>query len=341
MNRVLLWSAWPTLLIIALIFSLKAGVTGANWIDVWHSLDMNPSGQADIIATYRLPRAVIGAVLGLHFALAGFVMQIVLKNPLADPTLFGISGGASLAVVGAMAVALTLYPPTDSITVSTNYLPLAWVPPIALGGGLLATMLVFLLSWDNGFSPARMVLNGVVIGAILNAIVMALVLSLSEARTEMAILWLTGSLYARGFEQLWPVLPWTLFGSVFVIFQIRNLSIMRFDIKSARSLGLNIRLTQPLLVLVAVALASSAVAVAGPIGFVGLLIPHLARLIGQRSLTYQVWICMFSGALLVVLGDTIGRILAPPREVPVGIVTSLIGAPVFAYVLNRRLRGKS
>lgn len=339
MSRPLItWGLWPVLLILALVLALKTGVTGADWSDVWQSLDAQPAGQAEVIATYRLPRALAGAVLGLHFGLAGLIMQIVLRNPLADPTIFGISGGASLAVVGAMTVSISLQPISTSVSVTTKFLPFAWLPPIALAGGLAATALVFWLSWDDRFSPSRMVLNGVILGAILNAIVMAMVLSLSEARTELAILWLAGSLYARGFEQLWPALPWTVAGLALVIFQARTLSALRFDQASAQSIGLNTRLMQPLLILVAVALASSAVSVAGPIGFVGLLIPHLAKLIARNSLAYQIWICIFAGATLVVVGDTLGRILAAPREIPVGIVTSLIGAPVFAIILSRRMR---
>lgn len=335
------WVIWPVLLIVAILLSLKLGVTGAVWADVWHSVGSSPEGQAGVIATYRLPRVAAALIVGMHFALAGLIMQIVLRNPLADPTIFGISGGASLAVVAAMSMTLAFHPVTESMTVVRSYIPIGMVPHIALAGGVAATGMVLWLSWDNGFSVGRMTLNGVILGAILNAIVMALVLSLSESRTELAVLWLAGSLYARGFDHLWPTLPWTVIGLLALLSQLRALSALRFDRQTAQSMGLRVAWAEPLLILIAAGLAASAVAVAGPVGFVGLLVPHLARLLGARSMPYQVWIAIFGGALLVITGDTLGRIMVPPREVPVGIVTSLIGAPVFAYILNRRIRSRS
>ena len=341
-GNVLKWAAWPLLLLVLSIVSLRMGVTGASWADVWHSLGHNPQGQAGIIADYRLPRISAAIVVGIHFALAGLIMQIVLRNPLADPTIFGISGGASLTIVSAMAISLALVPTDQTVSASTDYIPLGILPYIALVGGLSATLLVLALSWERGpgrgFSPQRMTLTGVIVGAILNAIVMALVLSMSEASTELAILWLAGSLYARDFSHLLPTLPWTLIGLAAIVVLSRSLSALRLDVHSAQSLGVNLRLAQPLLIVVAASLAASGVAIAGPVGFVGLLVPYIAKVIGVRQMSYQIWVCCFIGAALVVASDTLGRIIAAPVEVPVGIITSLIGAPLFALILNRNLR---
>lgn len=344
MNSTLLkWVVWPLLLLLLCLLSLRLGATDATWVDVWQSLGKAPQGQAGIIAQYRLPRISAAIVVGMHFALAGLIMQIVLRNPLADPTIFGISGGASLAIVGAMSVSLAIAPVNDqSISVSTDYIPLDLLPYIALVGGLGATLLVLGLSWqrgpDGGFSPPRMTLTGVIIGAILNSLVMALVLSMSEANTELAILWLAGSLYARDFSHLLPTLPWTLVGLLAIVLLSRSLSALRFDPSSAQSMGINLRVAQPLLILLAASLAASGVAIAGPVGFVGLLVPYIAKIIGVRQMSYQIWVCCFIGAALVVSSDTLGRIIAAPVEVPVGIITSLIGAPLFALILNRNLR---
>lgn len=335
------WAIWPLLLLLLCLISLRLGVTGASWADVWHSLGQAPQEQASIIAQYRLPRISAAVVVGIHFALAGLIMQIVLRNPLADPTIFGISGGASLTIVGAMAISLALIPINDTtISASTDYIPLELLPYIALAGGLGATALVLALSWERGrgFSPQRMTLTGVIVGAILNAIVMVLVLSMSEANSELAILWLAGSLYARDFDHLLPTLPWTLAGLVAIVILSRSLSALRFDTASAQSMGINLRVTRPLLILLASSLAASGVAIAGPVGFVGLLVPYIAKIIGVRQMSYQIWVCCFIGAALVVASDTLGRIIAAPVEVPVGIVTSLIGAPLFALILNRNLR---
>lgn len=337
------WAIWPLLLLVLCFISLRLGVTNASWTDVWQSLGADPQGQAGIIAQYRLPRICAAIVVGVHFALAGLIMQIVLRNPLADPTIFGISGGASLAIVGTMAISLFFTPISDqTISVSTDYIPLDLLPYIALMGGLTATLLVLALSWERGsgggFSPQRMTLTGVIVGAILNALVMALVLSMSEANTELAILWLAGSLYARDFSHILPTLPWTLAGLLAITLLARNLSALRFDTASAQSMGVNLRATQPLLIVLAASLAASGVAVAGPVGFVGLLVPYIAKVIGIRHMPYQIWVCCFVGAALVVASDTLGRIVAAPTEVPVGIITSLIGAPLFALILNRNFR---
>lgn len=334
----IVWSIWPLALALICAVALRFGAAGGSWIEVWQSLINNLAGHSDLIATYRLPRAVAGVIVGVHFAIAGLIMQIVLRNPLADPTIFGISGGASLAVVAAMSFTLAIAPPSQSISVSTDYLPLALVPYIALVGGLLATLVVFWLSWDKGLSVTRMILTGVIFGAILNAIVMALVLSLSESRTELAILWLAGSLYARNFSHLLPAIPWTIIGVAATILLIRELSALRFDRQTAQSLGVRLNWVQPALIIVATGLAASAVSVAGPVGFVGLLAPHIVRRLGVQSLAFQMWSCAFVGAILVVFGDTLGRIIVIPLEMPVGIVTSLIGAPIFAIILSRSVR---
>lgn len=335
LNHVAAWAVWPILLLLVGALSMRFGIAGGTWADVLDTLTGTITPKSEIIRDYRLARVVAGSIVGLHFAIAGLIMQTVLRNPLADPTIFGISGGASMAVVAAMSLALTLFPSTHFVTVSDDYLPLAWVPHVALIGGLLATALVFLLSWDNGISAKRIVLNGVIIGAVLNALVMALVLSLSEERTVLAILWLAGSLYARNFSNLWPALPWTFVGLCLTVYFIKDLSALRFDRNTATSIGLPVARTQVILVLVAAGLAASAVSIAGPVGFVGLLAPHIARMFSRGNLPYFIWTSAFVGALLVVGGDAIGRLVLMPTEVPVGIMTSLLGAPLFAYLLTR------
>lgn len=335
------WCVWPVGLAVLAVLGLKAGVTGASWADVWASLGPDPDGQAAIIATYRLPRIAASVLVGLQFGLAGAVLQIVLRNPLADPTIFGVSGGASLAVVLAMSLAIAIAPPSESINVATSYLPLHWLPPIALAGGLCATAAVMALAWDRRsatVSPTRLLLMGVVLGAILNAVVLALVLSFSESRTELAILWLAGSLYARNFSHLLPALPWTIAAFSLVLALIPSLAALRFDRATASSLGVAQSRAIPLAIVAATTLAASAVAVSGPVGFVGLLAPHIARRLGGREIASLLWASAAIGAGLVMAGDTLGRLIIAPGEVPVGIVTSLIGAPIFALLLSRRYR---
>ena len=341
MTRAVWWALWPSVLMLSAFLALWLGVTGATVPDVINALTGSTEAQAGIIATHRLPRAAAAVVVGINLGLAGAILQIVFRNGLADPTIFGISGGASLAVVIALSASIALAPPGEVISVAGDYLPLGLVPPIAMAGALCATAIVIAMSYDRQLgriSPQRMLLMGVVTGAILTASVMALVLALADSRTELAILWLSGSLYARGWQHVAPVVPFTLLGVTALALLRPTLSAMRFDPQTAASLGVNARRDTPLLIAVAVALAASAVSVAGPVGFVGLLAPHIARRVGGEALASQLWASGFIGAILVVAGDTIGRVIIAPNEMPVGIMTSLIGAPVFAILLSRSLR---
>jgi iron complex transport system permease protein len=212
------------------------------------------------------------------------------------------------------------------------------VPVIALFGALAAVGIMLLLSWDGGFAPRRMALTGVVFGAVLAAAVMGLVLGMPEAQTQLAVLWLAGSLYARDFSQVWPALPWTLAGISATAALLGPLSVLRFDSASAASLGADTMRLRFWLVLIAAGLAGSAVSIAGPVGFVGLLVPHVTRLIAGPDLRAQLGINIWLGAVLVIVSDGLGRALIAPNEIPVGIVTSLLGAPFFIFLLSRKQR---
>lgn len=330
----MLWIGYLICLVVAVFLSLRFGAVPTSWADVYSSLTPTPNAKAKVILDYRLPRTVAAMIIGIYLALSGMVFQTVLRNPLADPTMFGVSGGASFAVIAAMSLAIYLFPVDQSLQVSTSYLPMTLVPVIALLGSLCATALVFWLAWDRGFSALRLVLMGVVLAAILNGVVMALVLTLSETRTELAILWLAGSLYARDFSNVLPALPWGIAAISAIFLLTPQLSALRFDPHTANSMGVPVRIVSPILVGIAACLAASAVSIAGPVGFVGLVVPHVSRLLAGPAIRVQMFSNMFVGAILVVASDTVGRAIAPPLEIPVGIVTSLIGAPVFACLIR-------
>jgi iron complex transport system permease protein len=210
------------------------------------------------------------------------------------------------------------------------------VPFIALAGGLLAGGLVLWLSWNGDLDPTRTALSGVALGAVASAAVMAMVLAMGNSQAEVALIWLAGSLYGRGYEEALAILPWTGAGLVAAALILRPLGASRFDADIARSIGLETRLWRPLALAIAVALAASAVSVVGPVGFVGLVVPHTARLVVGSSLPRQMAFGALFGALLVAASDVLGRIVAVPVEVPVGAVTSLIGVPVFLILLQQR-----
>ena len=324
-------------LIVTTVFSLKLGAVNANWADVRGVFDTDPDAVSRAIVKLRWPRIVAAAVVGCYLAVAGLLFQILLRNPLADPTIFGVSSGAALAVVIGMNIVIALGSITEG-GASASYLPTQLVPCIAMGGALLASFSVVALAWEKGMQPLRLLLFGAVLAVVLNGAVMTLVLSLSEARTELAILWLAGSLYARDMADVLPGLWWGLGCFLIIGCHAGSLSALRFDRDTACALGVETKVAVPILLMAAAALAASAVAIAGPVGFVGLLVPHITRLVFGSSVRHLLFGSALFGALLVMLSDLVGRMIAPPLELPVGIVTSLIGAPVFAVLIRQSLR---
>ncbi len=335
------WFLLILLLVLSCLLSLRFGSVGTDWQDVWRLFSGTGGAVTDIIREYRLPRTAAAIVIGVYLSLSGLIFQTVLRNPLADPTLFGVSGGASLAVVIAMGVAITFNPSETGLKAASSYLSLEWIPLIALFGGLSATGLIFLMSWSRGFSAIRLILMGVILASVLQALVMAMVVGLSEARTELAILWLAGSLYARDFSHIIPALPWGAAGLLLVFLMLPQLSALRLDALTARSVGVSVGMVSPVLLVIAACFAASAVSIAGPVGFVGLIVPHISRLIGSYQMKDQILTNMVVGATLVIVGDTVGRTVLPPLEIPVGIVTSLMGAPVFALLIYIGMRRNS
>lgn len=332
---------YPLLLLVVMILSMRYGAVTSEWSDLLAVFTKDTSAKSDLILDFRLPRILAACVIGLYLALAGLIFQIILRNPLADPTILGVSSGASVAVVISMAFAMSLQQGIGIEKAASEYMPLAAVPPIALAGGLTAILIIIALSWQRGLVSQRLLLNGVMIAAVLNAILMAAVLGLSETRTEMAILWLAGSLYARDFDHILPALPWGMLAIAILVYFHRHLSILRFDSLTANSLGIAEKGMIFLFIWVAACLSASAVAIAGPIGFVGLLVPHITRYVTGPSILDQLLSAAFIGAILVTGSDLVGRVIAAPLEVPVGILTSLIGAPFFAILMRKRLSRSS
>lgn len=301
------------------------------------------SGQATtlegtLVWQLRLPRTLLAILVGLQFATAGLILQAVIRNPLADPGIIGISSGAALAVI--VVLLLADLATADSLGDGHPSMVL-WLPAVALLGGLLAVGLVLGMSWRVRLSPIRLTLNGIAVGSVLNALVMWAIVTWGGARTEIALIWLAGSLYGRDFLHLQMLWPWSLVGLIGTLILLRPLSLLRFDDPVATSLGLRALLWRAVAIAVAVVLAASAVAVTGPVGFVGLVTPHLSRLLvgtqPQRLLIGN----MLVGCMLMLCADLVARTLISPLEIPVGALTTLIGIPVFLLLLHRQARFRS
>ncbi|GHO42507.1 FecCD family ABC transporter permease [Ktedonospora formicarum] len=310
------------LIVVTLVFSVSVGEYQVPPLAVLETLLGNGSrSYTFIIMTLRLPRALIAILVGMGFAAAGAILQGLTRNPLASPDIIGISHGASLAAV--------------SVLILFSGIAFAWLPLFAFAGASLAALLVYLLAWRSGSSPTRLLLVGIGLGAVASAFVQ-IVLSMSQViQVGQAMTWLAGSVYGRSWEQFWILLPWLAIFLGIALFMSRHLDALQLGDDLARGLGSNVEWQRALLLVACVGLAGGSVAVAGTIGFVGLMAPHIARVLIGPSHGGLLPVATLVGGLMVVAADLLGRVLFPPIEIPCGVVTAVIGAPYFIWLLIR------
>ncbi|WP_088833681.1 FecCD family ABC transporter permease [Paenibacillus tyrfis] len=276
---------------------------------------------ASIIFDYRLPRIALALLAGTGLAVAGVIAQGVMRNPLAAPDTLGITGGAGLA-----AVVVTLLFPLSA--------PSALMAA-AFGGGIAAAFAVYLLAYRRGVAPVRLALVGVAVSAVCSSGIHLLV-SRATPNVNTALIWLSGSLWGRSWDQVLQVLPWMLLLIPLAWLLAVHLDVIRLGDPVALGLGVKVELLRASLLAMAVALTGSAVAVVGTIGFVGLIVPHAARqLVGGRH-RILIPTAALLGGLLVLVADALGRGLVLPVEIPAGLVVSAVGGPYFLYLLWRQ-----
>jgi iron complex transport system permease protein len=285
-----------------------------------------------IILDLRLPRIATGILAGIQFALAGYLLQTITRNPLADPSLMGVSQGATLTVTIFLLFTVYIFNP-GSNTVAE--LPIAWLPAAGAVGGMAAGGIIYLMAFRLELSPLRITLCGIAIGAVLHALAIGLIAGWGSARIEIILEWLSGSLYARTWDHALFLLPFTVAGLAVLPVIYRPLSILQFDPVVARSFGLSYRKQFSLVLLVSCALAASAVGAVGPIVFIGLVVPHLARFLGGRRFSLVLSLTIVLGAVTVTLGDLVGRLIGGAEEVPIGVVTAILGVPVLIALLRK------
>lgn len=321
------------LVLLSFVAAIFLGIVDLPVCDVLSALTGSGSPEArSIILDIRLPRIVTGILAGMQFALAGLLLQTITRNPLADPSLMGVSQGATLTVTLFLLFTVYLANP-DSYSV--NELPIAWLPPAGMMGGMIAGGIIYLLAFRLDLSPLRITLCGIAIGAVLHAIAIGLIAGWGSARIEIILEWLSGSLYARTWDHALFLLPFTIAGLAMLPLIYRPLILLRFDATAARSFGLPYKVQFSLVLLVSCALASSAVGAVGPVVFVGLIVPHLARFLAGRHFPLVLPLTVVLGAVIVTLGDLIGRLAGGPEEVPIGVVTALMGVPVLLALLRK------
>ncbi|WP_167494652.1 MULTISPECIES: iron chelate uptake ABC transporter family permease subunit [Vibrio] len=282
---------------------------------------LRTGGEFDFIVNqYRLPRLILAIGVGAGLGLSGALVQGVIRNPLASPDLMGISAGAGLAATSL----LIFYPQA----------PLYLLPVAAIVGGISAAAIIFIMAYFTQPTPARLALIGIAISAFLSSGIDFLMI-VNPIEINTAMVWLTGSLWGRNWDQvpfIWATLALLVPFSFWLAWR---LDVMGLGEESATSLGINPQKVQLLALISAVVLASISVSICGTISFVGLLAPHLARLLFGHNHKWLLPATAIIGALLVLISDILARGLQPPVELPAGVLTSLIGAPYFIFLLQR------
>lgn len=275
-----------------------------------------------VVFTFRLPRILVAFMVGAALAVSGAIMQGITRNPLADPYLLGVSGGAGLVAV--------------AIIVWLSSVPISVLPFAAFGGALVTAVLIYVLAWKGGgSSPMRLILIGVALASVVGALRTLMLVFGEINQVQQAYVWLTGSVYGSNWEHVHALAAWLVVLLPAAFLSARWLNTLNLGDEAARGLGLQVERQRVILLIIAVALAAGAVAVAGTIGFVGLVAPHVTRrLVGPSHEGLLPVSALFGGALLV-LADLIGRWVVAPSELPIGIITAMIGAPYFLFLLYR------
>lgn len=311
-------------LALLLLSSIAVGSKNISLPDVVDALlDNTGAGDAYVIWDLRIPRTVVALSVGVALGVAGALIQALTRNPLADPGILGVSAGAAFFV----ALGVSVF----GVTSIGGY------QLFAFAGALVATVVVYMIgsAGRGAADPAQLALAGVAVGAVLGGIVTAMVLSDPTAFDQMRN-WNVGSVVNRGWDSLLPVLPFLVIGVVLAGVATPALNSIALGEDVARSLGANILRTRIVVIIAVTFLAGGATAIAGPIGFVGLMIPHAARWIVGPD---QRWILAYTIVLapgLVLAADIVGRVVNRPGEIPVGIVTSFVGAPILIMLVRRR-----
>ena len=314
-------SFFVMILLLAMLFfasinigSLKVGVS-----DILKCMIGKSSEEVSTVLDLRLPRIFISMLAGAATAVSGVLFQAVLKNPLADPGIIGISSGASFA-----AILVTAFTPALFF----------FTPLFAFLGGVLAFCIVYSLSWKGGLSPLRVILTGVAVNAMFTGLASGLN-SMNGGNMSGVAAIVNGNITMKTWEDVRMLTPYVLAGLVLALLFAGMCNILSLEDKTARSLGVNVNLMRILISLVAVLLAAISAAVAGSISFLGLVVPHMGRILVGSEHKKLIPFSMLLGAFLFLLADTAGRTIAAPYEISASVLMSVVGGPFFMILLRR------
>lgn len=308
--------------------SIVYGYTDTTWKMAINAFtNFNGSNEHIVIESVRLPRSLIAAAVGGSLAIAGVLMQTLTKNPLASPDIFGVNAGAGVAVV----IAMTVFG-------AGNLQLFTW---LSFAGAAVAAISVYGVGslGREGLTPMKLTLAGAAMTAMFASITQGL-LVINEAALEQALFWLAGSVAGRKLENLTVVFPYLAAGWIGALLISAKLNVLSMGEDVAKGLGLNTGLLKIGIGLIVILLSGGAVAVSGPIGFIGIVIPHLTRSI--VGIDHR-WVIPFSGimgGILLLAADIASRYILMPQEVPVGVMTAIIGTPFFIYIARKGFNGR-
>ncbi|MFF2753723.1 FecCD family ABC transporter permease [Psychrobacillus sp. NPDC058041] len=324
-NRQRLFGLFIAFSLLALLMcaSIVYGYTNTTWkmiIDAFQNND--GSNEHIIIQTVRLPRALIAAAVGSSLAIAGVLMQTLTKNPLASPGIFGVNAGAGFAVV----IAVTLF----SVG---NLQAFTW---ISFFGAAVAAIAVYTIgsTGREGLTPMKLTLAGAAISAMFASFTQGF-LVINEAAFEQVLFWLAGSVEGRKLEILITVLPYLMIGWVGSLIVASKMNVLSMGEDVAKGLGVNTGLLKIIVAVIVILLAGGSVAIAGPIGFIGIVIPHISRSIVGIDHRWLIPFAGILGGILLLVADIMARYIIMPQEVPVGVMTAIIGTPFFIYIARK------
>jgi len=311
---------FSALLVISFFVSNSFGTMKLTTKEIIKAIFVEESGaKRQVIWNIRLPRTIVACLVGMNLALSGTILQGIMGNPLADPHIIGISSGAGLAGI----LILVVFPEAIHL-----------MAPAAFFGAIGASALIYALAWKNGIKPTRIILAGVAVSALLGAGITTLMVFFSD-RVHGAIMFMAGGLSARSWPHVKIILPYTIIGMIAAFIMSDKLDILLLGDDVARGLGLNVERTRLVFTAIAALLAASAVCVAGLLGFVGLIIPHISRIIIGSNHKYLFPASALLGGGVLTLCDTFARTIFSPVEIPVGVVMAALGAPFFLYLLRK------
>lgn len=316
-------------LIFAIILGVSVGTVSIPFqtlIKAFSSSSGLSPATASIVFDIRLPRVLLAGLVGASLSLAGAGFQGLLKNPLADPYTLGVSSGASVGAVLVLFYGISL-PVIDSFT----------LPFVSVIFALITIFLVLMFSRlvHRGISVETIILTGVIFSSFLGSLI-SLMIALTGEQLRSIISWLLGSVSMRGWEYVWIMLPFFVAGSLMLLLSSVELNALSFGEERAHHLGVNVKSKKLFILVAASILTGASVAVSGTIGFVGLVIPHLLRLLFGPDHRHILPLSIIFGAGFLILADLVARTAISPAELPIGVITALIGAPVFALLLFRQ-----